>query len=162
VAIAIIINLFGVYKVELHCAVDYYPYAGGDYNARRRAAAQQDPSHPPAFNGFDQEAYKKGLLLGSQYKVRQVLKDILEMPGKMKETGQIKAVRDMKPQQIITLRSVDVEALIVQLKALYGEADKRIEGVWVRGERQGMWATSRPDVERVKFPQMCESIHVGY
>jgi len=70
----------------------------------------------------------------------------------------------MKPQQIITMRWEDVESLVDKLKNLYGNADKRGQGVWVVGERQGMWATGRPEIieGQVKFPQMWESIHVGY
>ena len=164
IGLAIVMSLFGVYKVEMQCAVDYYPRAGGDYNKKRREEAQKDPNHPPAFNGIDAEAYRKNIVIASQYKVRQLLGDLLDMPDNMKKNGQISSRTEMKPQQIITMRWEDVESLVDKLKNLYGNADKRGQGVWVVGERQGMWATGRPEIieGQVKFPQMWESIHVGY
>ncbi|MFA5158263.1 MAG: hypothetical protein WC451_03725 [Patescibacteria group bacterium] len=105
-AMFVIVNLFGVYKVEVICTADgYYPAIG--IPSSTNPAGSDDPTiydngNLGTFDGMNNNDRKDGYIEAARYKVRTVIGDALMLAEK---SGDETAV----PSQIMTGRQEDVD-----------------------------------------------------
>ncbi|PIU43261.1 MAG: hypothetical protein COS97_01925 [Candidatus Nealsonbacteria bacterium CG07_land_8_20_14_0_80_40_10] len=137
-ALIIVLNLFGVYRVEMYCSVAGYPKHGGEYLDDQKVEAKrlEDAGAPGIFNALNTEEYKEGLKKAAQWKVRNLLENILNTSDKLGE--------NMRPTQIMTLRQEDVDYFQDKLNQLFGQFKDR----W----RTGLWANQK----------VFQYVHIGY
>jgi len=94
----LVLNLFGVHKVELRCTADgYFPELGSVPSSN-----VADVGYLGVFDGANSEISKQKYIEAAQYKARRLLGDVLEMPEKLND-------RSMTPSQIMTGRKEDVD-----------------------------------------------------
>ncbi|MCL5407184.1 MAG: hypothetical protein M1429_01675 [Patescibacteria group bacterium] len=130
IGIFVLTNLFGVYRVDVTCtACGYYPEMG--------AASSVQPCPLGEFDGKSADAFKTNSLAAAQWKVNQVINDVLQMPKALND-------KNLVPTQIMTYRQDDVDSFGSTLNDLYGAAG-------VRGN-SGLWANEL----------MWDHIHIGY
>lgn len=146
IAIFVILNLFGVYKVEVKCsACGYYPVieeqriSTGGFSFRREPPewAKACNSILPVFNGMNENSYKQNVIKAAQYYVHKFTSDTLYMDEKLKMSY-------MLPTQIIVFRDEDVTPFASDLYRKYGPAGFRLNS--------GLWTNSL----------MWDHIHVGF
>lgn len=143
----ILMNLFGVYKVEYICTADgYYPVLGNKLDSNKWDVANLGP-----FNGMNQKARKLAYIDAAQYKANKLIEDLYEMPAR---TGDEKLV----PLQVMTGRQEDVD----MWKPLLTDTVCKLTGGggpsngsslcdgW--NSRAGMWAN----------PQTVSYTHIGF
>lgn len=98
VAIFVLSNLFGYYKIELKCTADgYYPEM-----EQAPSSNVKDNGGLGVFNGLNANTKKTNFVKAAQYKARVLLGDVLSMPKKF-------ADQEMTPSQIMTGRKEDVD-----------------------------------------------------
>ena len=162
IAIFVLINLFGVYKVEVKCsACGYYPAMGGapaaicnqeqmglsdalrrvqncvPFEQMTESFAKNRQCPLGEFNGADENAFQQNAILSAQYKVKQLIGDLLNLPVALKDNN-------LLPTQIMTLRGEDVENYTSELYSDYGPESSR--------GNSGLWANDL----------MWGHIHIGY
>jgi len=133
IAIFVLLNLFGVYKVEVKCsACGYYPYKddkatgilGGGTRVPPDWVDKTCTEKLPIFNGMDENGYKQNAIKAAQYYVHKFTKDSLYMDEKLKMSY-------MLPTQIIVFRKEDVTPFASDLARKYGPAGFRLNsGLW--------------------------------
>lgn len=136
IAIFVLINLFGVYKVELKCTADgYYP-------------SLEDPPDPAkydnpglgVFNGLNNNVKKEKFVEAAQYKARTLAGDALMLSER---TGDELAI----PSQIMVGRQEDADYWLYKMDEVICS---KIGGCF--GTRAGMW----------KNPQTTFYTHIGF
>lgn len=98
IAMFVLMNLFGVYKIEMKCTADgYYPgiQKAPDPNVK-------DNGGLGVFDGLNAATKKKEFVRAAQYKARVLLGDVLAMPERFDD-------QRMTPSQIMTGRKEDVD-----------------------------------------------------
>jgi hypothetical protein len=114
------INLFGAYSVVVTVqatADGYYPYTGR-YGAARANPIEYISPDPKTqeFDAMSPASYRLGLEHAAQYKVNQVLQDILNMPSRWAaRTGE--PATNLFAEQVYTGRTEDIAALDSQISA---------------------------------------------
>ncbi len=144
IALFILTNLFGVYRIDVICtACGYYPeidnvVSTGPLGQRQKIVPDVAKNCPLGeFNGADATTFRQHSVEAAQFKVRQLLTDVYNMPKVLKDDNLI-------PTQIMTLRQEDVDYFSSQLQEYYGAPA-------VRGN-SGLWANDL----------MWDHIHIGY
>jgi len=122
----------------MYCSVAGYPKHGGEYLDDQKVEAKrlEDAGAPGIFNALNTEEYKEGLKKAAQWKVRNLLENILNTSDKLGE--------NMRPTQIMTLRQEDVDYFQDKLNQLFGQFKDR----W----RTGLWANQK----------VFQYVHIGY
>lgn len=129
VAYFIVTNLFGVYRIDVTCtACGYYPGVGN-------TSGQSCPLGE--FNGKSDDSFKTNAMAAAQWKVNQLINDVLQMPKALNDDN-------LTPTQIMTFRQDDVDSSTSILDDLYGPATTRMNS--------GMWANEL----------MWDHVHIGY
>ncbi len=143
VAIFILFNLFGVYKVELICNADgYYP---GIEPAP--SADVSDITGIGNWNGMNQNTMKQKSMQAAQYKAKRLIGDALTMQESVK-------YKDLVPSQMMTGRNEDVEywdsSITDYLCSKLGNTS--VKGVCGGNTRAGVWEN----------PQTVALTHIGF
>lgn len=147
VAIFVVTNLFGTYRIDVVCtACGYYPaghsrtglFVGFALTTEETIYENQNPTCPLGeFDGTSEDAFKTNAIAAAQWKVNQLINDVLEMSQKLNDDN-------LTPTQIMTYSQEDVESLASTLNDLYGPASTRMNS--------GLWANEL----------MWDHIHIGY
>lgn len=130
-AVFVLVNLFGVYKVELKCSADgYYP------RIESPSPNLDSASGLGVWNGMNPTVTQAKTVAAAQYKAKQLIIDVLNMHNNPNYT-------DIYPSQIMTGRDEDVLALNQQIAdnmcsiidknmpAIHGICDgDTLAGVW--------------------------------
>jgi len=144
IGLFILTNLFGVYRVDVTCtACGYYPEMGGSPGWVLGHGNISQILHTAnicplgEFNGQDQASFRQGTVKAAQWKVNQLIADVLNIDDKTKD-------KNLLPTQIMTLRQDDVDSFSTLLNNKYGLPASR--------GNSGLWAN----------PLMWDHIHIGY
>ena len=130
IGLFVLTNAFGVYKVDLTCtACGYYPELQGASSVQGCPLGE--------FDGQNANSFQAGSIAGAQWKVNQLINDVLQMPKALND-------ENLVPTQIMTYRQEDVDSFSSNLNDLYGSAG-------LRGN-SGLWANQL----------MWDHIHIGY
>jgi len=136
IAMFIVMNLFGVYKVDLWCTADgYYPKKENPPDQ-----SVSDNGNLGIFDGMENNARKQGYIDAARYKTRTVIGDTLMLGEKI---GDKTAV----PSQIMTGRQEDADYWQYKVDEVICS---KIGGC--AGTRAGIWAN----------PQTTSYIHIGF
>ena len=142
-AIIVVMNLFGVYRVDLVCTADgYYPGIEDP-----RSADEYDVTGLGTWNGMDQNTMKKKSMQAAQYKAKRLIGDALGMQENTKYENVI-------PSQIMTGRNEDVEFWDNKItEAVCSKlGNVSVKGVCGGNTRAGAW----------KNPQTVALTHIGF
>lgn len=127
----VLTNLFGVYRIDVTCtACGYYP-------ALESMSAQISSCPLGEFDGTSEDAYRTNSISGAQWKVNQLINNVLQMPKALNDDN-------LTPTQIMTLRQEDIDSFNDTLNDLYGSASTRMNS--------GLWTNKL----------MWDHIHIGY
>lgn len=142
-AVFILYNLFGVYKVELKCSADgYYPEMQPPPSAN-----EIDITGLGVWDGKNQETTKQMSIKAAQYKANRLIGDMLEMQDSPK-------YKDIIPSQIMTGRQEDVDfwdsGISHYICSKIGSVS--VNGICGGNTRAGVW----------KNPQTVALTHIGF
>jgi len=150
-AIFVVMNLFGVYKVEMICTADgYYPAKEAKLDATK-----WDNAGLGTFNALNAKVREKKYIEAAQYKTNRLAIDLFEMPTR---TGD----KDLVPLQVMTGREESVSlAKPLVLDSLCKEkfsisqfimGNNDLETAVCSGTKVGIWQN----------PQTVSYTHIGF
>lgn len=150
-AIFVVMNLFGVYKVEVICTADgYYPAV-----QPKTDSTKWDNPNLGTFNALNAKVREKRYIEASQYKTNRLAIDLFEMPVR---TGD----KDLVPLQVMTGREESAllaKPLVLEnlCKAKFDISEfmmgnNDLETAVCAGTKVGIW----------KNPQNNDNTHIGF
>lgn len=145
-AIFVIMNLFGVYKVELTCSADgYYP------SSTNPQPSINDISGLGEWDGMNAETNKSMSIKAAQYKAKRLIQDVLSM-------HENPLFADVYPSQIMTGRQEDADALEYSIQTnICDKIGEKVKNGICGGDssgspRAGVWSN----------PQTVAWTHIGF
>jgi len=141
VAIFIVINLTGVYKIELKCNADGYYY-----HRENPQPSIVDVSDLGVWDGMDATMNQNMSIKAAQYKARRLIQDMLTM-------NENPLFADVFPSQIMTGRQEDATALEDSIQAnICDKLGTEVKNGICDGTLAGVWAN----------PQTVAWTHIGF
>lgn len=146
VAVFVLVNLFGVYKIEVRCSADgYYPVMQSPSSNNVLDA----DSGLGVWDGKNESVVQQKSVAAAQYKARRLIYDALEMHNNP-------LYSDIYPSQIMTGREEDViatnDAVATNICAVLDPNMVSIKGICGGNTRAGVWSN----------PQTTAYTHIGF